>query len=674
MFKAYLEDFTEVKVIVKDNISFDENNTFLKNDDKQIFLKLNNKYNINGYNHFHFNVSEKVYPHLEYRVYLNDDMFQNLSLGKITRSNLFDQIYYFEDWLGYKYTKSYTIFRLWTPVAKEVYLILNDKKHQMKYTEKGVWEVKINGDFDKAKYHYLFRINDVFEETLDPYAKASTANNTENYVVDLKKTTKLNNGFYNGEVSYTDNIIYELSVRDATSYVDIKEKGTFKALKESINENYALGIIKKYGITHIQLLPVFTFGAVDETIIDANNEQFKYNWGYNPMEYMVLSGYYTNEPNDPYKRINEFKELVDTIHKNNMGINLDVVFNHVYDNEWFPFEKLVPGYTFRTDDRGYLTNSSWCGNDLKTDHLMIRKLIIDTLLYFQTNFNIDGFRFDLMGLIDVDTINIVRDKLIKNNKYTMIYGEGWNMNVLLPHSKKAMMENHKLLPNVAFFNDYYRNKLKTNDSILFSVDKFKKNVYNLMVSCRYYGGVFENANQTLNYIECHDNYTFYDFLQINLTNSDKIKDYQKLALSINVLSCGIPFIHAGFEFYRTKNKFDNSYNLGDDINHINWYKHDNLVGTLQDLIQIRKEYSLFRESNLEKINNQIKNDQSFDLPVIRYKLSNGDTLQVIISNNYVEVTKFLVPGSFLIFDGEKKVNIQIQELTINKPGVYIIKK
>lgn len=677
MFKAYLEDFNEIKIIVDSNVLFDENRVFTKNNDNFIPLSIKNKYFIGDEIHLHYFSNTEILPYKDTILYLNDELQTKVLLGKITRSPFFDRKFYFDGWLGFKYTIEKTIFRIWSPVAKEVYVVVDDIEYQLSYIDKGLWETYINGDLNEARYHYKFRINDEYVETLDPYAISSLANNEENYVIDLNNTYKYKYDYYNEEnFKNTDAIIYELSIRDATSIVDTNEKGTFEALSKSADKDYGLGFIKELGITHIQLLPVFAFGGVDERHIRASDNKFMYNWGYNPMQYMVISGFFTNRPNNPYKRIDDFKKLVDKIHSLGIGVNLDVVFNHVYDNKWFPFEKLVPGYTFRTDERGYLTNASWCGNDLKTDHLMVRKLIIDTLLYFQTFYKIDGFRFDLMGLIDVDTMNLANQKLRENNKNVMLYGEGWNMNVALPNGKKAIMENHHKLDNIGFFNDFFRNSIKNEDGILFDNINFKNDVFKLFKGCYYYNGRFANASQTINYVECHDNYTFNDFLRLinNTFTSDKILDYAKLSIGLVILSSGIPFIHAGQELLRTKKMIDNSYNLNDDVNGIDWYRDLNMVDSVKSLIRIRKQYLEFRLSDLSEIDKKIKLDTSFDLPIIRIKTINGDTLQLIISNSYETYTKFLVPGSVLIYDGSTETSKYIDKLIINKPGVYIIKK
>ena len=482
--------------------------------------------------------------------------------------------------------------------------------------------------------------------------------------------------YKNDNFQYLNSFVYELSVRDATSIVDCENKGTYKALIDSIDKDYGLGYIKKLGITHIQFLPLYAFGGVDELIRDNKEEGFLYNWGYNPMQYMVPSGFYSLEPNDPYTRINELKELIDTIHSLNIGVNMDVVFNHVYDSMWYPFEKLVPGYTFRTDERGYLTNSSWCGNDLKTDHLMIRKLIIDSVIHFQKNFKIDGFRFDLMGLIDVDTMNDIVDIVKKENPIAMIYGEGWNMDVKIPFNQRANMNNAAKMPKIAFFNDYFRNVLK--EKYLHGKECDNNVIYNLLKGYYYKDGLFLSSNQSINYLECHDNYTLFDnfVVKSQYLSYDNIMDYTRLGLALNVLSTGICFIHAGMEKGRTKKLYDNSYNLNDNFNGINWYSKYDYTRTLVDLIKIKKEYQVFNYSNIEDINKFVTLEKDLDsnLLMIRYRDYKDTTLQMLISNDYEEKVRFFVPGTKLIFNGTQIVDEDVELIKINKPGLYLLKK
>ncbi len=674
MFSAYLEDFYDIKLILDNSIKLDNEHLYALYNDEKILLNVENSLVEGNKQHIYLKSEKLIEPFQDITIY-NGYVNTKLKLGKITRSELFDKMYYFNDWLGFKYTNTSTTFRLWTPVSKEVRIVINNKKYNLTYSKKGVWEITINTDLDKVAYYYEIRIDDKFIKTVDPYAVSSNANHKLNYVIDFNKTYQMKNSYYEKDnFKYSDAFIYELSVRDATSLCRTEYPGTYDALRESVDKDYGLGIIKKLGMTHIQLLPIYAFGGVNEEVIWKDSPDFMYNWGYNPMQYMVPSGFFSKDANDPYARINELKELIDEIHNLQMGVNMDVVFNHVYDSMWFPLEKLVPGYSFRTDERGYLTNSSWCGNDLCTNHAMVRKLIIDSIKLFQEQYMIDGFRFDLMGLIDIETMKQINANTKKINPMSMVYGEGWNMDVKLPNSQRANMNNAKKMPFMGFFNDYFRNKLKEEYLLGKNVNDIE--ILNLIKGYFYGGGKFLSPNQSVNYIECHDNYTLYDNLKLNCNNysNENLYDYIRLGLAINVLSTGITFIHAGMEKGRTKKLIDNSYNLSDDINGINWYSNFDVSNTLKDLILLKKKYDLFNLQTIEEIDKSIKLEKHSELLTIRFTDNTGITLQMVISNSYESKSKFFVPGTKMIFNGKAIVNEEVDSVVINKPGLYLFEK
>ena len=670
---AYLEDFRLVKLIINKKNYNKDCEFILEDDDKKLVLNINNIECFGEDLHIYLSSNEDIIPRYDNYLVHNQNKVL-IYLGRITRSQLFDKYYNFNDWLGYKYKKDSTTFRLWSPVAKEIKLILNDEEYLMSYLSNGVYEAIINQDCDGYKYHYMFRINEKWEETIDPFGLSSNSNHRESYVINLENTYKMKNNYYHQEnFDETKAIIYELNVRDATSKVDCNNRGTYLGLMESSDKDYGLGYIKKLGVTHIQLMPIYAFAGVNEEIIDGKKAEFLYNWGYNPMQYFVPSGFFTEKPNDPYARINELKQLVDEIHKLGLAVNMDVVYNHVYDSKWFPMEKLVPGYTFRTDNRGYLTNSSWCGNDLKTDHLMIRKLIIDSISHFQQFYKIDGFRFDLMGLIDIETINQIVNKLKNINRNAMFYGEGWNMDVALPYDQRANMNNYSKMPLVSFFNDYYRDFIK---SILIGKSYSKNELFNSIKGLLFHGGTFLSSKQSINYLECHDNATLYDYIKLNTKNlsEEEILDRIRLGLSINVLSLGIPFIHAGEELLRTKQLHDNSYNLNDEINGINWYNEQNLTNTLIDLISIRKENNHFNYYKKEDIKKYVKLERDKNLLSIRLISFENHDLQMFIKFNREPVVKYFSPETKLIFDGTRKCEEEAELYTFTKSGVYLFKK
>lgn len=669
---AYLEDFRIIKLILRENLWNEEQKWYAKREVKLIPLLIVNSSTIYGEKHLFLKSDEEILPNLDYKITNQQNIEVDLRLGKITRSTEFEKKYSFLEWLGFRYQKEKTVFRVWSPVSKEMYLVLNGQKKKMDYMHNGVWQIEVQADCDRMPYHYCFRINDEYLETIDPYGISGCANNRENYVVDLTKTYQMKHPFfYKEKFKKNDAIIYELSVRDATSKTNAKQYGTFKALKESIDKNYGLGVIKELGITHLQLLPIFTFGGIDENIKDSHNPDFLYNWGYNPMQYFIPSGFYTTNPNDPYLRMNELKELVDVIHGLGIAVNMDVVYNHVYISSWFPMEKLVPGYTFRTDENGFLTDSSWCGNDLKTDHIMVRKLIIDSILHFQRFYLIDGFRFDLMGLIDLDTIKEVEYLVRKTNPLAMIYGEGWNMDVRLQYDKRANLDNAFQIPNIGFFNDYFRNTAK---QLLTEKSSCKDEVLNLFQSLKYYTGDFINASQSINYVECHDNETIYDYLLEHQIQEEQIPYYVRLALGLVIFSQGIPFIHAGMEYFRTKNGSHNSYNQGDIVNGINWNREKNLVQVIKEMIEIRNEYPHFHYDERNKLKKNVKIETNSEMITIRIIDMLSFSIQIIVKRDFMKEIKYFAPYTKIIFDGEKRCDKNVDYFCFEKPGVYIFRK
>lgn len=667
---AYLEDFHQIKMILPNEMWTKDQIWYVKNAHNEYQLLINNVSCIENQMHVFLECKDELLPYIDYEITNKKDVLIKLKLGKITRAPLFEKKFTFSDWLGFQYHHQSTTFRVWSPVSKEMYLVLDDEKYQMEISKQGVWSITIHKDCDRCRYHFLFRINEEWVETLDPYGISSKANNEENYVIDFNKTYQMKHGyFYKKNFQKNDAIIYELSVRDATSSLDVEEKGTFQALSNSKNEAYGLGKIKKLGITHLQLLPVFTFGGVDENIKDNTNPNFLYNWGYNPMQYFVPSGFYVANPDDPYVRINALKELVDTIHDVGLALNMDVVYNHVYDHAWFPQEKLVPGYTFRTDERGFLTDSSWCGNDLKTDHTMVRKLIVDSIQHFQKNYLVDGFRFDLMGLIDTKTIQQIEKKTIQNNPLTMLYGEGWNMEVAIEKENRANMLNCEKLPNISFFNDYFRNTVK---QLVSKIDIRKEDVLNLIRGNTTYHKTLVSSNQSINYVECHDNETLYDLLVSKGYPENQIKYYTLLALGLIIFSEGIPFIHAGMEYFRTKRGSHNSYNSGDEINKIDWFNENNLEDSIKDMIEIRKTFLHFHLS--EQLMDLIRLDDSSALPTIRIIDLIDSSVQVVVKSSFEEETKYFAPYTTMIFNGVRKTFEYVDKYDFDKPGVYVFIK
>lgn len=606
-FKAYLESYNIIHLIVDTN-TLVSNATLIS--ENKYELKILDQIVENGKKLVILKSDEKLNLRKDYHILINDLEMVPLYIGNITKTTEFDLNNYFDGWLGVKYTKTNVTFRLWAPLAKEVILVINDThKYNMDYFDSGVYEIKLPNReeyLDKASYHYLIRNDFEFIKVIDPYCTNIDPTFTKSYIINLKKTYQFKHSFVDNINDKIDNaIIYETHVRDFTISLPLKHKGKFLGIVESKDiEKHGINYLKDLGITHVQLAPVNAFGGVDYTITDPFDKNFKYNWGYNPIYYNALCGWYSSNPLDPYQTINDFKQMIDELHQENIGVILDVVYNHVYITEEYVMNKIAPGYAYRYNANGELSNGSWCGNDIATERLMNRKFIIDSIKYYQDNFLIDGFRFDLMGLIDINTINEISKLLHKKNKNSLVYGEGWQMPTGVNSNTLSHMFNSKLTPSVGYFNDYFRNTLKGKYEqgtcgILLKEEHSKEVIESLFNPNK----VISNYLQSINYVECHDNATFYDEQKKFGINDEEIKENAKLALVFVLFSKGISFIHSGQEILRTKLGIDNSYNSLDIINRFPWNLlviNEDLFEFTKRLIKIKKDEN-FASYNFSKV-------------------------------------------------------------------------
>ncbi len=687
-FFSYLDGFDEITLIVPKKID-KENKTFqLLGENFVTPLLISEVISIGRETKYVCKINDTIFLNKAYVVVDESQNRSFLRIGKVVRTDLFDMMFSYDKHdLGVTYTKEKTTFKLWTPVAKEVEieLIRKDGSRQfidLLYQSSGLWILTLFADLEGLKYRYRVRVNEKFTTTLDPYAISSTANGKYNYIVDPLKFRKFANPKPAFSGNITDAIIYEASVRDLTSSVTSKavNKGKFKGLLEGYKSE-GIPYISSLGVTHLQLMPIYDFEGVDEL-----NPTKSYNWGYNPSQYNVVEGSFATDPEDPYNRINELIELIDYIHKNKMRVSMDVVYNHVYNMNTFPFESLVPGYYFRFDEKGIKTSASGCNNDIASEKIMVRNFIIQSIKHWMNTFNISAFRFDLMGLLDIKTMNKVEKEVKLIDSKALIYGEGWNINNILPQELRANMKNYALMPNIAFFNDKFRDTIKGgtfSKHLGYALGgKIKRSeIYYLFTGSAVDRYLFLSPAQSINYVECHDNHTFYDRAKIlsPQLSEQQIKDYARLALGIVVLSQGVPFIHLGQSFLRSKKGVENSYKSSDEINQVDWelkHVHQDLVSTLKDLIKIRKTYKVFRLQTNAAILNQIK--IALDAPYdksIRFLLKDlNKTLTVFFKNDYQ--VEMLSPGRDyqLLFDSVKMVLIKENEILAEKPGVYIFIK
>lgn len=530
----------------------------------------------------------------------------------------FDEEFAYDGFLGNQYRPKATEFSLWAPLASSVvlkYKVEGEKEFQylkMVRGDRGVFHALLKGNHEGTIYRYLIRNSEIITETTDPYAKASTLNGEYTVVCDFSKLeTDFRRECLPVLNSPTDAIIYEAHVRDMTisSYTDIKNKGRFlgmieKGRKTRNGKPAGFDYLTSLGFTHLQLLPVYDYKTVDES-----DPSSGYNWGYDPAQYFVPEGSYASNLKDPLSRIKDFKQLVKTFHEAGIRIVMDVVFNHVFEYQSSVFEKVVPNYYFRRRHNGQMANTSGCGNDLASERAMVRRLIVDASMWWIDTYGIDGFRFDLMGIIDVDTLQEIATKARLKDPHFLLYGEGWNMggevDVPLGH-----MGNYKDIPQYGFFNDVFREN--TKHYMVEDFDSMNGFKYVFASSCLNFLGnpKFLNASQTINYVECHDNATFYDFVSFrrkDLSEEDKLK-LCKLAISTCLFSFGIPFIHMGQEIAQSKWGEDNTYNKGDDYNKFSYKlleERESMVEYVRSIIHLRRVMNFFHIYDARAIDSSI---------------------------------------------------------------------
>lgn len=578
----------------------------------------------------------------DYFIYTETGMKCSLQVRNYTRSAHFEEKYYYDGILGNIYTPTETTFRLWAPTCSDVLvkLIKRSEKvkstHSLKRKQHGLWEVTLPGDFAGYSYVYVVKNQGGWKETVDPYAKASKSNGIESYVVNPERLRINSCSYKNGHLPITDSIIYELHVRDFSVDPNMKFKHKAKLLAftehglttengKPIGIDYLLDL----GITHVQLLPINDFASITEFDFDK-----AYNWGYDPEQFQVIDGHYATNPDDPYNRIIELKRTIETLHRNNIGVIIDVVYNHVFDAGSFSFEKIIPGYFFRKDVNNNYINGTGVGNDIASERKMVRKYIVDSLIYWLTEFNVQGFRFDLMGIIDIDTMLHIDETLRQINPNVYLYGEGWNMPTSLLDEKKTSVENAHYTPNIGYFNPTFRDIIKGSTFNHYERGLASGNTNLIGASEKLLRGstdfMFLSPSQSINYVSCHDNNTLYD--RFKLSCSGDVLNYQKLAFGFLLLSQGVPFIHAGSEFSRSKKGVENSYNSSDEINMIDWQlveANQNLVNFVKGLIKLRKKYKEFRLDSKEDIDRIVHTEQ--DGHLIKYVIRGENCLKVVFN-------------------------------------------
>ena len=552
-----------------------------------------------------------------------------LEWKKLFESEQFEKDYFYNgNDLGYILTEEDTEFKVWAPTAEKVILNVYESGDEecgscvmqlpMKKYEKGVWRVSAGKSLENMYYTFTVEVNGDVNETQDVYSVACGANGKRSMIVDLEKTNPDNwkDDIYIYEKSRQP-VIYELHIKDfsfkESSGIPEEYRGKYKAftiddstLNNKGKKPTCISYLKTLGITHIHLLPSFDFGSVDET----KNFDKQFNWGYDPENYNVPEGSYSTDAHDGRVRIREFKEMVQAIHNAGFGVIMDVVYNHTYSLDSC-FQKTVPYYYYRINENGSMSNGSVCGNDTASERAMYRKFMVDSVVYWAKEYHIDGFRFDLMGLHDVKTMNSIREAIDKlpNGEHILMYGEPWagGSTAMKAEEIPALKKNIEFLnERIAIFNDDTRDVIKGS---VFYKEKpgfvngksgLEEEIASSVLSWYQRSDAYKpkGPGQIISYVSAHDNWTLWDKLNYTLREkpdflekNDEILQMNKFAAGIYLTCLGTIFLQAGEEAGRTKLGIGDSYNSPPDINALDWermYDFEDLIEYYRGLLNIRR--------------------------------------------------------------------------------------
>lgn len=638
--------------------------------------------------------------------------------SKIVRTDEFDQKYaYIGDDLGAVVKDGSTTFKLWAPTAAKVELVTYKSTYEKSQEDKtqemtlgteagklGVWSITTSDAKAGTAYTYKVHFADgTVNNSPDPYAKAAVRNGMRS-VVFGKDTGKPVTRMESFGKRPTDATIAEMNIRDfsihESSGIDGAKRGKYLGVIESDAKKdgkpTGFDYLKSLGITHVQIMPMYDFGSVNEDLkVDYAEKNDKdnphQNWGYDPINYNVPEGSYASDSANPATRITELKQMVKGLHDAGLRVIMDVVYNHVYNAQKNAFGQTLPGYYFRYNDDGSLSNRSGCGNDTASERKMMRKYIVDSVKYWAKEYGIDGFRFDLMGLIDLETMKEVREAVYAIDPNSIILGEGWDMSQL-PYKNRTIQPNaYKLAENngVAFFNDSFRDAVKGqgDDGVTgfvsgnrYSDNLVMQNLYGCQpgnASCT--GRRYANAGQTVQYVEAHDNLNLYDKLKKSLPNEteENLKKRVMLANSLVMFAHGMPFFELGQEFLRSKNGNANSYNAGDGDNSVKWdlvNKNSDAVEYFKELIKLRNEIPALRDSEYSDVNKNMHWIKSSDGINAFSVDSNNKTYVFIFNANSSESTVNIGKGKYHVRIADGKANSdevsKCPEITVDDNGNY----
>ena len=606
------------------------------------------------------------------------------------------------DDLGITYSPKCSKFRFWSPAADSVKLRIYDNGESgeaiatctMQADRNGTWIHKINENLNGKFYTFQVKINEKWlAETPGIWAKATGVNGKRAAIINFAKTNP--KGWRADKKpelkSFADIIIYEVHIRDfsVSPASGMKNKGKFLAFTENKTtspegETTGISHLKELGITHIHFLPVFDFATIDETKFDEN----AYNWGYDPQNYNVPEGGYSTNPYESATRIREFKEMIKTLHSKGFRVIMDVVFNHTFLNEGSNLYLTAQKYFYRYNSDGSWSNASGCHNETASERPMMRKYIVDSVVYWAKEYHIDGFRFDLMGVHDIETMNAVRSALDKLDPSIFIYGEGWTADISpLSENLRAVKRNVKQLNNIAVFCDDLRDALRGSwhnpylGGFIAGVEGNEESIkFGIVGGIQHqqidYGNInnsqhraYTNApTQLINYVSCHDDLCLMDKIKATApenATAEELLRFAKLAQTVVFTSQGLPFMYAGEEIYRDKKGIHNTFESPDEINAINWSnkkKYKALFNYYKDLIVLRKTYSAFRMNNAVDVRKNlkfIKTEKNFIAYIIDGRANNNiwEDMLVLLNGNRFAIDFQLLEGRWKILCHDGKINL-----------------
>ena len=598
-----------------------------------------------------------------------------------------------------EYSPIETKFTLWAPTAEEVRVLLYDSGNEgsayqtlsLEMGEDGIWNTSIKEDLKGKFYTFNVKVNGKWlGDTPGIMAKAVGVNGKRAAVIDLRSTDP--EGWANDVrpllKDYADIIVYEMHHRDFSldSVSGIRNKGKFLALTElgtttSQGEKTGIDHLKELGVTHVHILPSYDYASVDESKPD----KAQYNWGYDPQNYNVPDGSYSTDPYKPDVRIKEFKQMVQALHKAGIRVVLDVVYNHTFNTEESNFERTVPGYFYRQTKDGKPANGSGCGNETASDRAMTRKYMVESVLYWINEYHIDGFRFDLMGIHDIETMNEIRAAVDKIDPSIFIYGEGWAASApQLDQEELAMKANIYKMPRIAAFSDEMRDGLRggwdddRKGAFLIGQPGHEMSIkFGLVGAVKHPQVINDSVNyskepwalqptQMISYVSCHDDMCLADRLKATMPDAtdEERASLHKLAETFVFTSQGVPFIFAGDEMMRDKKGIHNSYNSPDSINTIDWRNktiHHNVFDYVRELITLRKNHPAFRMGDADKVRQYMEFLPVEGSNLVAFILkdnANGDSWKNIIVafNSRKEPAKLSIPaGRYTIVCKDGKI-------------------